>query len=72
MFIVAGDPIRYRPIVTYIAAMDIIFGAAIAIIDIHAGMPLYWTAGECLTITGLGVAIAFLNRSTRPAGAAVT
>ena len=67
MFIVAGDPVRYRPIVTYIAAMDVIFGIAIAIIDVHAGLPWYWTMGESLPITALGVLIAVLNRSTRPA-----
>lgn len=67
MFIVAGDPVRYRPIVTYIAAMDLIFGAAIAIIDIHAGMPWYWTIGESVPITVMGVLIAVLNRSTRTA-----
>lgn len=67
MFMVAGDPVRYRPIVTYIATMDLIFGIAIAIIDVHAGLPWYWTMGESLSITGLGVLIAVLNRSTRPA-----
>ena len=65
MFIVAGDPVRYRPIVTYIAAMDLIFGVAIAIIDIHAGMPWYWTIGESVPITVMGVLIAVLNRPTR-------
>lgn len=67
MFIVAGDPVRYRPIVTYIAAMDLIFGVAIAIIDIHAGMPWYWTIGESVPITVMGVLIAVLDRSTRAA-----
>jgi hypothetical protein len=70
MFIVAGDPVRYRPIITYIAAMDLTFGVAIAIIDIHAGLPWYWTTGESASITGLGILVALLNRL--PPVAAVT
>lgn len=61
MLIVAGDVVRYRPIVTYIATMDVIFGVAILGIDVHAGMPLLWTVGESATIMGVGVVIALLN-----------
>ena len=61
MIIVAADPVRYRPIVSYIAAMDILFGFAICAIDIHAGMPWFWTVGETTPITGQGIIIALLN-----------
>jgi hypothetical protein len=62
MLIVAGDPVRFRPIVSYIATMDVIFGVAIAAIDWHAGMPLWWTMGESVTIMGVGIVIGILNR----------
>ena len=62
LFIVAGDPVRYRSIVTYIAAMDVIFGIAIAGIDLHAGLPRWWTLGESTTIMATGIVIAILNQ----------
>ena len=65
MLIVAGDPVRYRPIVTYIAVMDLTFGIAVAAIDIHAGLPWYWTLGESAAITYLGLLVAVLSWSTR-------
>ena len=64
MLIVATDPIRYRPIVTYIAVMDVVFGVAIAAIDYHAGLPLWWTVGESTSIFVTGIVIAILNSST--------
>lgn len=62
---------RARPvpsgIVTYIAAMDVIFGIAIAGIDLHAGLPRWWTLGESTTIMATGIVIAILNlRALRP------
>ena len=61
MLIVATDPVRYRSVVTYIACMDLTFGVAICAIDVYAGMPWYWTAGETIPIAGMGMAIAVLN-----------
>jgi hypothetical protein len=61
LLIIAGDPARFRPIVTYTAWMDVLFGAAILAIDIHAGLPWYWTAGESASITVFGLLVAMLN-----------
>jgi hypothetical protein len=61
MLIVATDPVRYAVFVTYLAIMDVTFGVAIAGIDIHAGMPWYWTLGESLPIAGLGIILAVLR-----------
>ena len=65
MIIVARDPVRYRAIVTYIAVMNISFGCAIAAIDVHAGMPWWWTAGESGSILLLGLIIGALNAGSR-------
>ena len=59
--IVGTDPVRYRPIVTYIASMYLVTAVAIAAIDIHAGMPWWWTVGESGTIGVLGLLLTFLN-----------
>jgi hypothetical protein len=67
MLTVARDPVRFRPIVVYIACMDVIFAVAIAAIDIYAGMPWYWTFGETASIFGMGVVLTVLLRLTAPA-----
>ena len=61
LLLVARDPVRYKPIVTYIAALNVIFGAALIGIDVHAGMPAWWTFGEGPPIIAFGVVVAYLN-----------
>ena len=63
--IVGRDPVRYRPIVTYIAVMYLIFAVAIAAIDIHAGMPWWWVVGESGSIGVMGLVLTFLNGRQR-------
>jgi hypothetical protein len=66
LWLVSTDPVRYRPIVWYIAAMNMLFGLMLVAIDVHAGMPFFWTMGEGPPIAMLGVVIALLNRSLSP------
>ena len=61
VLIVSTDPIRYRPIVWFIAAMNIVFGLMMIAIDLYAGLPASWTALEGPPIVAFGLAIAFLN-----------
>ena len=65
VLLVSTDPIRYRPIVWYIAVMNIAFGAIMVAIDLHAGLPMYWTAFEGPPIAALGIVIAVLNARVR-------
>ena len=62
VLIVSTDPPRYRTIVWYLAVMDVLFGLIMFAIDLHAGMPLLWTAVEGPSIAGLGIVIGVLNR----------
>ena len=62
LLIISGDPVRYRTIVSYVAVMNIVFGALVFAIDLHAGLPLAWTLLEGPPIAFFGVAVAFLNR----------
>lgn len=64
VLLVSTDPIRFRPIVTFIAVMNIVFGSMIIAIDLHAGLPRLWTAFEGPPIIALGLVIALLNRRT--------
>jgi hypothetical protein len=63
LLIVASDPVRYRTIISYVAWLNMLFGLSLVAIDIHAGMPAWWTLGEGPPIIAFGVVIAFLNRT---------
>jgi len=60
VWIVSIDPVRYRVFVWFAAVMNILFGAMMVGIDLHAGMPAVWTAIEGPSIIAMGVAIAAL------------
>jgi hypothetical protein len=62
LFLVSTDPIRYRTIVSFIAAMNVLFGLILLGVDFHAGLPALWTAFEGPPIVALGIILAVLNR----------
>jgi len=61
LLVVSTDPVRYRAIVWFVAAMNVAFGLIVIAIDVHAGMPAFWTLGEGPPIIALGIVIAILN-----------
>ena len=63
LFLVSRDPVRYRSIVRYVGWMNAVFGTMVFFIDLHAGMPLWWTLGEGPPILAFGVVILYLMRS---------
>ena len=65
LLLVSTDPVKYRTIVSYAAAMNVLFGLIVFGIDLQAGMPAYWTFGEGPPITAFGLVIAFLNSKSR-------
>ena len=65
MLIVSTDPFRYRTIVTFLGIMNVIFGVAILGIDLHAGMPMWWTVGESVSIFITGVVVLLLVQRVR-------
>jgi hypothetical protein len=65
LLIVSSDPIKYRAIVWYVAAMNVLFGLMTIAIDVHAGMPAWWTIAEGPPVIAFGIAIGLLNRSLR-------
>ena len=46
LLLISTDPVKYRAIVYYAGAMNLLFGVIIVAIDLHAGMPLVWTLVE--------------------------
>ena len=68
MIVLASDVRRFAPVVVYVALADIAFGAAMVAIDLHAGMPLYWTVGEGPTILVVGLLTLWLARGIQRPG----
>jgi hypothetical protein len=62
LFLVASDPIRHRAFVSYVAFMSITLGLMLLAIDVHAGMPLWWTMVEGPPVFVIGIIINALNR----------
>ena len=63
LLMLSSDPLRYRPILWYVAAMNVLFGAMMVVVDAVAGMPLVWTLGEGPPIIAFGLMIGWLIRS---------
>lgn len=67
LFLVSGNPVRYLDIVRYVGVMNLLFGVFMLIIDLHAGLPLWWTLGEGPPVSAFGVVVLYLCRSLKPA-----
>jgi hypothetical protein len=62
LLIIARDPSRYRTIVRFVGWMNVVFGAMMIVVDLHAGMPLYWTVAEGPPIVAFGAIVLYLTR----------
>ena len=47
--------------------MNVIFGLMLLAIDIHAGLPAYWTAFEGPPVVIIGILVAYFNWRVVPA-----
>ena len=65
LLLISRDPVKYRTIVQFVAVMNVAFGVMMLLIDLRAGMPWWWTAGEGPPIIVFGVVIGYLNRSVK-------
>ncbi len=62
VLLVSTNPPRYRVIVSYLVCTNVLFGLILLGIDLHAGMPLLWTALEGPSIAAFWLLIGVLNR----------
>jgi hypothetical protein len=62
LLIISTDVPRYRPLVTYVAVMNIVFGVMLLFIDLRAALPVWWTLFEGPPLVVIGAALASLNR----------
>lgn len=59
-YVIAGDVRRYRPLIRIWALSFIALGAITIVIDVVAGLPLFWTLSEGPFVIGFGLAILWL------------
>jgi len=60
--VLSRDVTRYAPIIVYAGASTVAFGAVVLAIDLHAGLPWPWIAGEGPPIAVLGSIVLGLAR----------
>ena len=63
--VLASDIERYRPLIKFLGAVLVLFGAALIGVDLAAGMPPWWTASEGLSTIVFGVLLLAFNRPDR-------
>ena len=67
LFMISTDVVRYRALVWYVAAMNVLFGSMLIAFDIHAGLPGYWIAFEGPPVLVIGLLVAYFNWRLVPA-----
>jgi hypothetical protein len=63
LLLVSRNPAQHRSIVRYIGLMNVFFGLLLVLIDLHAGMPAFWTLAEGPPVVAFGVLVLYLSRS---------
>jgi hypothetical protein len=62
LFLISRDPVRYRVFVRYVGWMNVLFGIVLLLIDLHAGLPRWWTLAEGPPVFILGCTVLYLSR----------
>lgn len=69
LWIVGGNLRRFRPLAVYVAWLNVVLGLVLLGIDLHAGMPWWWTAFEGPGLVSMGVVQILLLRGVPDGGA---
>ena len=67
--VLSTDVVRYAPVIGYVAWSTVGFGLLMLGVDLHAGMPWYWTWIEGPVVTIVGLVLVGLQRRLGPARA---
>ena len=62
VFWVSFDVSRYRPLIVFLGCLHLTVGLVVLAIDLAAGLPMWWVAGEGPGIAVGGVAVLILAR----------
>lgn len=68
LLVVSFDVRRLAPIVIYLGTMNVLLGIALLAVDLHAGLPAWWTWNEGPPVAAIGVVILLLERRCRRRG----
>jgi hypothetical protein len=68
IFRLSYDVIRFRPVIRFVGWLQMALGFAAFAIDLAAGMPWWWIAGEGSGIAFGGLAIVILSRQPKGEG----
>ena len=60
VFFISLDIRRHLPVVKFLAALSVVFGAGMFVLDFAVGMPPRWTAGEGPSVVVLGGVLLWL------------
>ncbi len=63
LLVVSFDVRRLAPVIVYLGAMNVVLGAALLAVDLHAGLPWWWVAAEGPPVMGTGVLFLALVRA---------
>lgn len=63
LLLISGNPAHYRSIVRYVGVMNVLFGAFLVLIDLHADLPPWWTMTEGPPIAAFGIVVLYFCRS---------
>jgi len=66
LLVVSGDVGRHARIVRYLGGMNVALGLMMLGIDLHAGMPVWWTFAEGPPVVVVGVTMLVLIRKVSP------
>lgn len=64
--VLSSDVTRHAVVILYVAWSTVVFGLGMLALDLHAGMPWYWTLGEGPPITAVGLLLLWLCRRLGP------
>lgn len=62
LILLSFDLRRYRPVLLYVSLTTLIGGLVLLGIDLHAGLPLYWTLCEGPPVALIGLLLVWLVR----------
>ena len=60
--VLSSDVRRFRPLVVFLAWMNVAFGLILLGVDLHAGLPWWWTAAEGPSVFVMGLMLHYLVR----------
>ena len=66
LWLLSVDVVRYRPLVVFTAVSYVLSAPVLFTIDLHSGMPWFWTVGDSMACFGVGLLLLWLDWQAQP------